>query len=52
LFHNFVSGISDPKARFFIPIVVINIARQELALLKVIPTQAQWFGVTYKDAPI
>lgn len=40
-----------PKAEFFIPIVADQFI-QEGGVIKVIPTSAQWFGVTYKeDAP-
>ena len=44
--------INNPKSEFFIPLVVDKVVKNEQADVKVIPTSAQWFGVTYKeDAP-
>jgi NDP-sugar pyrophosphorylase family protein len=41
------------KAEFFIPLLGDEFIREEGNNIKVIPTSAQWFGVTYKeDAPI
>jgi NDP-sugar pyrophosphorylase family protein len=43
---------TDPKAEFFIPIIGDKFIRGGKGNIKVIPTSAQWFGVTYKeDAP-
>jgi choline kinase len=43
---------NDPKAEFFIPIVADAFIKEKGGTIKVIPTSAQWFGVTYKeDAP-
>ena len=43
--------INVPKSEFLIPEVVDNFIKEE-GVVKVIPTTAQWFGVTYKeDAP-
>lgn len=43
--------ISVPKSEFLIPEVVDNFIKDG-GVVKVIPTTAQWFGVTYKeDAP-
>lgn len=43
---------SNPKSEFFIPIVADEFIKKNLGQIKVIPTSAQWFGVTYKeDAP-
>jgi choline kinase len=40
------------KAEFFIPIIGDQFIKKEGNIIKVIPTTAQWFGVTYKeDAP-
>ena len=40
------------KAEFFIPIVADHFIKHEGGTVKMIPTTAQWFGVTYKeDAP-
>lgn len=45
-------NINNPKGEFFIPIVVDEFAKSK-GVVKVIPTSAQWFGVTYKqDAPV
>jgi hypothetical protein len=41
-----------PKSEFFIPIVADEFIRQGKGVIRVIPTSALWFGVTYKqDAP-
>jgi UTP-glucose-1-phosphate uridylyltransferase len=43
---------SSPKAEFFIPIIGDQFIKKGLGVIEVIPTSAQWFGVTYKeDAP-
>jgi NDP-sugar pyrophosphorylase family protein len=43
---------TDPKAEFFIPIIGDKFIRDGKGNIRVIPTSAQWFGVTYKeDAP-
>ncbi len=45
-------SIQNPKSEFFIPIVADEYIRSGKGIIKVIPTTAQWFGVTYKeDAP-
>lgn len=51
-FHAFIKEkISVPKSEFLIPEVVDNFIKDG-GVVKVIPTTAQWFGVTYKeDAP-
>ncbi|HMO60524.1 MAG TPA: sugar phosphate nucleotidyltransferase [Ferruginibacter sp.] len=44
--------IGNIKSEFFIPLVVDKLVQSAKATVKVIPTSAQWFGVTYKeDAP-
>jgi NDP-sugar pyrophosphorylase family protein len=44
--------INNPKGEFFIPLVVDKVVKSGQADVKIIPTSAQWFGVTYKeDAP-
>ena len=44
--------ITNPKGEFFIPLVVDKVVKNKVGNVKVIPTSAQWFGVTYKeDAP-
>lgn len=54
LFHKFIDAQgAQPKAEFFIPIVGDEFIKQSGCVIKVVPTDAQWFGVTYKaDAPI
>ena len=53
LFANFPKNNFDNiKAEFFIPIIGDHFIKQGDGAIKVIPTAAQWFGVTYKeDAP-
>jgi NDP-sugar pyrophosphorylase family protein len=44
--------ISNLKSEFFIPLVVDKVVKNNGVTVKVIPTTAQWFGVTYQeDAP-
>lgn len=43
---------TNPKAEFFIPIIGDKYIQEKKGNIKVIPTSAKWFGVTYKeDAP-
>jgi NDP-sugar pyrophosphorylase family protein len=53
LFHAFVEKNYDNiKAEFFIPLVGEDFIKNQGGVISVIPTSAQWFGVTYKeDAP-
>lgn len=53
LFNEFLkNNISNIKSEFFIPIVADQFIKGGGGVIKVIPTSAQWFGVTYKeDAP-
>jgi len=53
-FQDFLkSNINNPKSEFFIPIIGDRFVQSGKGKIKVIPTSAQWFGVTYKeDAPI
>lgn len=53
LFKNFPKdNIDNIKAEFFIPIIGDQFIKNEKNTIEVIPTSAQWFGVTYKeDAP-
>ncbi|MEO8762688.1 MAG: sugar phosphate nucleotidyltransferase [Ginsengibacter sp.] len=53
LFQKFLKeNIDNPKAEFFIPIIGDAYIKEEKGKIKVIPTSAQWFGVTYReDAP-
>jgi dTDP-glucose pyrophosphorylase len=52
VFREFLqNNINDPKAEFFIPIVADRFIKEGGAI-EVIPTNSEWFGVTYKeDAP-
>jgi UTP-glucose-1-phosphate uridylyltransferase len=44
--------LHNAKAEFFIPIIADRYTREGQGKITVIPTSAQWFGVTYKeDAP-
>src|SRR4051794_23228917 len=46
-------NINSPKAEYLIPFVADQWIKAGEGIIKVIPTSAQWFGVTYKeDAPI
>jgi hypothetical protein len=53
MFHAFLEeNINNPKAEFFIPLVGDKFIHQGHGRIRVIPTEAAWFGVTYKeDAP-
>ena len=52
-FHDFLDNHKDePKSEFFIPTVAKYFIESGAGVVKVIPTSAKWFGVTYKeDAP-
>jgi NDP-sugar pyrophosphorylase family protein len=52
-FDEFLDGeINNLKGEFFIPLVVDKVVKSGAGKVQVIPTSAQWFGVTYKeDAP-
>jgi NDP-sugar pyrophosphorylase family protein len=52
-FHHFLSeNLTTPKAEFLIPSVVDDYIAHKKGTVKVIPTDIQWFGVTYReDAP-
>jgi dTDP-glucose pyrophosphorylase len=54
VFKEFLAeNASNPKAEFFIPIVADKYIKGGKGVIKVIPTSAKWFGVTYKeDAPM
>ena len=50
LFVDFVYKNEDnPKAEFFIPLIADHLIKNNTATFKVIPTDAKWFGVTYKE---
>jgi len=47
------NSLNDPKSEFLIPFVADQFIKSGRGQIKVIPTTAPWFGVTYKeDAPI
>lgn len=39
----------DPKSEFYIPKVVDQMIKEQVADVSVLKTSAQWFGVTYKE---
>lgn len=39
----------DPKAEMYIPLVVNDLVRSGQATVKILPTTARWFGVTYRE---
>ncbi|MDQ6609376.1 MAG: nucleotidyltransferase [Bacteroidota bacterium] len=46
-------SLNDSKAEFLIPFVADQFIKSGRGVIKVIPTSAPWFGVTYKeDAPV
>jgi NDP-sugar pyrophosphorylase family protein len=50
LFKEFaLANIENPKSEFFIPLVAEKLIKNKQASFKVIPTQNQWFGVTYAE---
>ncbi len=53
-FKTFLEGnLTSPKAEFLIPFSADQWVKQGQGVIKVSPTSAQWFGVTYKeDAPV
>jgi choline kinase len=54
MFKDFVeANKANPKAEFFIPLLADALINSGEASFEVIPTDAKWFGVTYKeDKPI
>ncbi len=50
LFEEFLSkNYKELKAEFFIPLVINHIIVNKLATMKVLKSDASWFGVTYKQ---
>lgn len=48
-----VENAANPRSEFFIPIAADKYIKEGMGVIKVIPTSAKWFGVTYKeDAPM
>ncbi|MCX2481823.1 sugar phosphate nucleotidyltransferase [Pedobacter sp. MC2016-15] len=54
LFKEFaITHQTDPKSEFYIPMIVESLLNSGHATFTVVPTDSQWFGVTYKeDKPI
>jgi UTP-glucose-1-phosphate uridylyltransferase len=44
-----IKNQDNPKAEFFIPLVVNNLITSEKAKVKVLDTTSKWFGVTYAE---
>jgi len=50
MFHEFLKNNSqNPKAEFFIPLVVNDMIKANQGKVKVISGGSTWFGVTYKE---
>ncbi len=50
LFEIFLAvNYKNPKAEFFIPLVVNHVIVNKLATMEVLTSNARWFGVTYKQ---
>ena len=50
MFKEFLSqNINEPKKEFYIPFIVNRLIETGKASVKVLPTSAQWFGVTFKE---
>ena len=43
------TNAGNPKAEWFIPLVVNEMIRNGAATCRVLPTSARWFGVTYRE---
>jgi UTP-glucose-1-phosphate uridylyltransferase len=50
MFEEFLEeNYQQPKAEFFIPLVVNNVIVNKTATMEVLKSNARWFGVTYKE---
>ena len=50
IFEEFMTrNIQNPKAEFFIPLVIDNIVKKKTGTVKVLDCNAKWFGVTYQE---
>ncbi|NQV76741.1 MAG: nucleotide-diphospho-sugar transferase [Lutibacter sp.] len=50
LFESFLEeNYKEPKAEFFIPLAVNHVIINNIATMKVLKSNARWFGVTYKQ---
>lgn len=54
MFKEFLkTSINEPKSEFYIPMLVNKLIKENKLKCKVLPTSAEWFGVTYAgDKPI
>ena len=43
------TGTANPKSEFYIPFVVDDLMKEGKVKTKVLPANATWFGVTYKE---
>jgi len=51
--HFLNQNLDNPKSEFFVPTVVNELIQEEKAVVKVLPTNEKWFGVTYlEDKPM
>ncbi|MCD6375080.1 MAG: hypothetical protein J7L94_06100 [Caldisericaceae bacterium] len=49
-FREFLQGnAADPKAEFLLPWILDRLIQNKQASVKILPTQDQWFGVTYRE---
>jgi len=49
-FTKFISeNIQNPNAEYFLPVAVKQSMLTGEAIVRVLPTKEQWFGVTYPD---
>lgn len=49
-FNSFIhANISNPKAEFYMPMVLDTLIKTKKAIVKVLDTNEKWFGVTYQE---
>jgi len=50
IFEDFIiQNIQNPKAEFYIPLVIDDIVKKKTGTVKVLNCNAKWFGVTYQE---
>lgn len=50
MFEEFmIKNIHNPKAEFYIPLVIDDIVKKRTGTVKVLDCNAKWFGVTYQE---
>ena len=50
MFEEFmITNIQNPKAEFYIPLVIDDIVKKKTGTVKVLDCNAKWFGVTYQE---